>query len=314
MPSGGECPFCPAVCRGRLARRQPSARGVVSVEHMGASSDLVEPALAAVRERYAGPVRVGIVLGSGLGRLAGAVAPATTVPYAAIPGMPAPAVAGHAGELLLGEVEGVPCALLAGRAHFYEGHSMAEATFGVRLLAALGAEALLLTNAAGGLNPAFRAGDAMLIADHLFLPGLAGHHPLRGPNDERLGPRFPAMVGAYDAGLRALARAAAEEVGGAPAVHEGVYAMVSGPSYETSAELRFLRLAGADAVGMSTCPEVVVARHAGLRVLGISLIANLALAEAPEILDHREVVAAAERAAAGMEGLVRGVLRRLRTA
>jgi purine-nucleoside phosphorylase len=274
--------------------------------------DRVEPALAAVRERYAGPVRVGIVLGSGLGRLAGAVTPAATVPYTAIPGMPAPAVAGHAGELLLGEVEGVPCALLAGRAHFYEGHSMAEATFGVRLLAALGAEALLLTNAAGGLNPAYRAGDVMLIADHVFLPGLAGHHPLRGPNDERVGPRFPAMVGAYDAGLRALARAAAgDDPGGAPAVHEGVYAMVSGPSYETSAELRFLRLAGADAVGMSTCPEVVVARHAGLRVLGFSLIANLALVEAPEILDHREVVAAAERAAAGMEGLLRGVLRRL---
>jgi purine-nucleoside phosphorylase len=256
-------------------------------------------------------VRAGIVLGSGLGDLARSVEAASAISYAEIPGMPQTAVAGHAGLLLLGEVEGVPCALLAGRAHFYEGHSMAEATFGVRLLAALGADTLILTNAAGGLNPAYGAGEAMLITDHIFLPGLAGFHPLRGPNDDHVGPRFPAMVGAYDQRLRALALEAAAELGGALRVHQGVYVMVSGPSYETSAELRFLRLAGADAVGMSTCPEVAVARHAGLRVLGISLIANRALADAPEILDHKDVVAASERAAAGIEGLVRGVLRRL---
>jgi purine-nucleoside phosphorylase len=252
---------------------------------------------------------VGIVLGSGLGQLAGSVADAVSISYGEIPGMPAAGVPGHDGRLILGRVEGVPCALLAGRAHFYEGHSMAAATYGVRLLRALGVEALLLTNAAGGLNPVYQAGDAMVIADHIFLPGLAGHQPLRGPNDDRLGPRFPAMTGAYDPALRAAALAAPRTTG--IRVHEGIYAMVSGPSYETSAELRLLRLAGADAVGMSTCPEVVVARHGGLRVLGISLIANLALPDQPEALTHDQVVAASGRAAAGIEEIVRGVLRGL---
>jgi purine-nucleoside phosphorylase len=249
------------------------------------------------------------VLGSGLGQLADAAEGATTIPYAAIPGMPLAAVEGHAGHLVVGRIEGVPCALLRGRAHFYEGHSMAAATFGVRLLGALGVDTLVVTNAAGGLNPAFAPGDVMVIADHIFLPGMAGFHPLRGPNDDRIGPRFPAMVGAYDAELRALALVAAGAAG--VRCHTGVYAMVAGPSYETSAELRFLRLAGADAVGMSTCPEVVVARHRGLRVLGISLIANLALPDRPEVLTHEQVVAATRRAAAGVEQIARGIIREL---
>jgi purine-nucleoside phosphorylase len=271
--------------------------------------EAVERAAGVVRRRVSDHPTVGIVLGSGLGQLARAVRIDAAIPYGEVPGMPHAAVEGHAGQLLIGDVEGVPCAMLAGRAHFYEGHSMEDATFGVRLLARLGVETLILTNAAGGLNPDYRAGDAMLIADHLFLPGMAGHHPLRGPNDDSVGPRFPAMVGAYDTELRAHAKGVRRTSG--IGLHEGVYAMVSGPSYETSAELRFLRLAGADAVGMSTCPEVVVARHAGLRVLAISLIANLALHDHPEVLTHDQVVAASERAAAGIEEIVRGVIRAL---
>jgi purine-nucleoside phosphorylase len=198
--------------------------------------------------------------------------------------------------------------LLQGRVHFYEGHDMAQVTFGVRLLAALGVHTLIATNAAGGINALFKAGDVMLIADHIFLPGMAGFHPLRGRNDEAAGPRFPAMAGAYDADLRRLAREAAAAAG--VRCHEGVYAMVAGPSYETSAELRFLRTIGADAVGMSTCPEVVVARHRGLRVLGVSLIANLALPEQPEVLTHESVVASSARGAAGVQAVIRGVVRR----
>ena len=269
----------------------------------------LEGAVAAVRGRSGDRPRVGIVLGAGFGGLAAAAEGAEVIPYGEIPGMPVGHVVGHAGQLLLGKIEGVPCALLAGRAHFYEGHDMGAATFGVRLLAALGLETLVVTNAAGGLNPEYEAGDAMLIRDHIFLPGMAGFHPLRGPNDDAVGTRFPAMVGAYDESLREMAR---EVAAGLPAgtvrLREGVYVMVSGPSFETSAELRFLRLAGADAVGMSTCPEVVVARHAGVRVLGISLIANMALAERPEILTHEEVMAASTRAAGGIQALVRGVV------
>ncbi|HEX2034413.1 MAG TPA: purine-nucleoside phosphorylase, partial [Chloroflexota bacterium] len=276
------------------------------------------PTAAAGREGQApaapatAPGPIGLVLGSGLGQLAGSAAGATSVPYAGIPGMPRPTVAGHAGELVAGTIEGVPCLLLHGRAHFYEGHGMAEVTFGIRLLGALGVTTLIVTNAAGGLNPAFRAGDVMLIADHIFLPGLAGFHPLRGPNDERRGPRFPAMSDAYDAALRTLTLDLHRASGPTSLrLHHGVYAMVSGPSYETSAELRLLRLAGADAVGMSTCPEVVVARHQGMRVLGLSLIANAALPDQAQVLTHEEVLATAARSAAALEQLVRGIIRRL---
>ena len=269
----------------------------------------LDDAVAAVRRRDSRPPQAGLILGSGLGGLVGAVQDAIAVDYAAIPGMPGPTVPGHAGRLVMGVLEGVTCAVLQGRAHFYEGNSMPQATFGVRLLAALGARALVITNAAGGLNPAFAAGDLMLIRDHIFLPGMCGFHPLPGPNDEPLGPRFPAMVGAYDAALRGAARSVAADLG--LPCHEGVYVMVAGPSYETSAELRFLHAAGADAVGMSTCPEVVVARHQGLRVVGISLIANLALADRPETLTHDAVVAVADRAAQRVEALVRGLLSRL---
>jgi purine-nucleoside phosphorylase len=269
----------------------------------------MEDAVSLLRARVTGDIRVGVVLGSGLGPFAEAVEESTVVPYEDIPGMPVPAVPGHAGRLIVGRIEGVSCAVLQGRAHFYEGHSMVASTYAVRLLGALGIGTLIVTNASGGLNPDFGPGDAMLITDHLFLPGMAGFHPLRGPNDERAGPRFPAMVGAYDEALRALALEVPRTTG--IRLQQGVYAMVSGPSYETSAELRFLRAIGADAVGMSTCPEVVVARHQGMKVLGISLIANLALHDHPEILTHDQVVDASRSAAAGIEEIVRGVIRRL---
>jgi purine-nucleoside phosphorylase len=270
----------------------------------------VDDAVAAVRGRDARTPAVGVVLGSGLSGLADSVVGRTIIPYTEIPGLPATSVAGHAGQLVLGQIGGVECALLQGRTHFYEGHDMVAVTAGVRLLAGLGARTLVVTNAAGGINAAFRPGDVMVIRDHIFLPGLAGFHPLRGSNDERLGPRFPAMVGAYDDRLRAAAKQVAEGAG--VAWREGVYAMVSGPSYETSAELSLLRALGADAVGMSTCPEVVVARYLGLRVLGLSLIANLAVPEQPEILTHDAVVAASAQGAAAMSIVIRGVLRRLR--
>jgi purine-nucleoside phosphorylase len=270
---------------------------------------MLDAAVAAVRARDGRVPRAGLVLGSGLGDLADEVADPVVFPYADLPGLAATAVPGHAGRLVSGNVAGVPCAVLQGRLHFYEGHDPAAVTFGVRLLRALGAETLILTNASGGLDPDFAPGDLMLIRDHIFLPGMAGFHPLRGPNDDAVGPRFPAMVGAYDAGLRATARAVAAEQ--SLVLREGVYVMVAGPSYETSAELRFLRSIGGDAVGMSTCPETVVARHSGMRVLGISLVANLALSDRPEVLTHAEVVAASRRTAGHLAALIKGVLPRL---
>jgi purine-nucleoside phosphorylase len=223
-----------------------------------------------------------------LGGLAELLNDPVAVPYADIPGMPTTTVQSHANRLVFGTLAGVPCVVMQGRAHFYEGHSMADATFGTRLLRALGIRVLVVTNASGGINPAFTAGDVMVITDHIFLPGMAGNHPLRGPNDDEIGERFPAIVGAYTPALRAIAEAHATAA--SLPWHFGVYAMVSGPSFETSAELRFLEVVGADAVGMSTCPEVVVARHAGIPVLGLSLIANLARPDKPEILTHQGVL------------------------
>ena len=247
-----------------------------------------DEAAAAVRLHDGRSPVVGIILGSGLGGVADLVEDAVAVGYNDIPGMPRTTVQSHAGRLVIGAISGVTCVVLQGRAHFYEGHSMADAAFGTYVLRALGIRALVVTNASGGINPGYAAGDVMLIADHIFLPGMAGHHPLRGPNDDAIGERFPAIVDAYTPALRAIARVHAAEAG--LPWHEGTYAMVSGPSFETSAELRLLEVVGADAVGMSTCPEVVVARHAGLPVLGISLVANLARPDEPEILTHEGVL------------------------
>jgi purine-nucleoside phosphorylase len=250
---------------------------------------------------------VGVILGSGLGDLATEVQDATAIPYEEIPHFLRSTVAGHAGRLLIGNLENTPVVVMQGRFHFYEGYTMQALTLPVRVMRMLGASKLIVTNAAGGLNPAYRPGDFMVIRDHINFLGLAGMNPLIGPNDERLGERFPALAKAYDAELRALARSVAAQW---PEItlHEGVYAQVAGPSYETGAELKFLRSAGADAVGMSTAPEVIVARHMGMRVLGISLITNTATGDDKEEVNHTEVLTAADAARPKFAALVRGIL------
>jgi purine-nucleoside phosphorylase len=252
--------------------------------------------------------KVGLILGSGLGALADELEDAVVIPYADIPGFHVPQVVGHRGELAVGRLSGQAVAVLRGRFHFYEGYTMQEVTFPVRLLRALGCDTLLVTNAAGGLRPEWRVGDIMRIADQIFLPGMAGQHPLIGPNDDTLGPRFPAMVGAFENELVDLARSAATELG--IPLREGVYCMLAGPSFESAAELRMLRGLGADAVGMSTAPEVIVARHMGMRVLGFSLITNLALPDGSPA-NHAEVLEAGEAAKPTFGALIRSVLDRM---
>ncbi len=271
----------------------------------------VTEAAAAVRARGGAPPHVALILGSGLGDLADEVAAPTVVPYPEIPYFPAPTVEGHAGELVLGSVEGVPVVAMRGRLHFYEGYSLQDVTFPVRVMRRLGATTLIVTNAAGGLNEAFQTGDLMVLSDHLNLLGMAGLSPLRGVHEPALGVRFLDMLGAYDAALRALAHRVAE-AHGLP-LREGVYALVGGPAYETLAEIRFLQHGGADAVGMSTVPEVLVARHEQMRVLGISAITDMAVGKgASRQISHAEVLAAAERIKPRLVTLVKGVLAGLR--
>jgi purine-nucleoside phosphorylase len=250
-----------------------------------------------------------VILGSGLGRLADEVEAVARIPYAEIPGWASSTVAGHAGQLHCGTLAGVPLLMMQGRLHFYEGHSLQEATFPIRVARALGAEALIVTNAAGGLNSEFRPGDLMVIADHVNLLGWGGANPLMGPNDERLGPRFLPMNPAYDPQLIewAIQEGAFQE----PALRQGVYIMIPGPNFETNAELRALRILGGDAVGMSTVPEVLVARHSGMRVLGISCITNMAVADWTEPIAHEAVLDVANTAGPRLTALVRGVLNRL---
>ncbi|HYA99962.1 MAG TPA: purine-nucleoside phosphorylase [Ktedonobacteraceae bacterium] len=272
--------------------------------------DQVMEATAYVQSRSALKPDVGIILGSGLGDLAAEVRDATAIPYEEIPHFLRSTVAGHAGRLLIGYLENVPVVVMQGRFHFYEGYTIQALTLPVRVMSMLGAQTLIVTNAAGGLNPVYRPGDFMLIRDHINFLGLSGVNPLVGPNDERLGERFPALAKAYDAELRALARTIAAQW---PEItlHEGVYAQVAGPSYETGAELKFLRIAGADAVGMSTAPEVIVARHMRMRVLGISLITNTATGADTENVNHAEVLTAADAARPKFALLVRGILGKL---
>jgi purine-nucleoside phosphorylase len=258
---------------------------------------------------HGGPLpRVGLILGSGLGGLADELTDAVVVPYADIPGFPRSTVVGHRGELAIGRLAAQPVAVLRGRFHFYEGYTMQQVTFPVRVLHALGCDTLIVTNAAGGLRPDWAVGDLMRLTDQIFLPGVAGHHPLRGENDDRLGPRFPPMVGAFDAELARLAHEVADEQG--TTLRSGIYAMVAGPSFESGAELRMLRIWGADTVGMSTAPEVVVARHMGMRVLGISLVTNLALPDGAPA-NHAEVLEAGEAAKPKFGALLKGILERI---
>jgi purine-nucleoside phosphorylase len=273
----------------------------------------VREAASALRGRLPALPRVGIILGSGLGPLADEVEQATVVPYAEIPHFAVSTVSGHAGQFVGGTLEGVPVAVLRGRVHFYEGYSLQQITFPVRTLRRLGAEILIITNAAGGLDPTHRAGDLMVLRDHINLLGLAGQSPLIGSDEPELGVRFLDMTDPYDADLRAQTLALGAEHG--VTLHEGVYVVVAGPSYETRAELRYLRTIGADAVGMSTVHEVIVARHERMRVLGISVITNTANPDAATaMVSHESVLSSAERAGAGLTAVVRGVLRSLAVA
>jgi purine-nucleoside phosphorylase len=272
--------------------------------------DQVTEAVAAIRVRTPLQPTVALILGSGLGDLAHEVRDATVIPYEEIPHFARSTVIGHAGCLLLGTLADLPVVVMQGRFHFYEGYTPQVLTLPVRVMSALGAHTLLVTNAAGGINPAYRPGDFMLIADHINLPGLAGANPLLGPNDECFGTRFPPLAKAYDADLRHLARKVAETIPDLT-LREGIYAMVAGPSFETGAELRFLSTIGADAVGMSTAPEVVVARHMGMKVLGISLITNAATGAESENVNHEEVLTTADAARQSFVALILAILRGL---
>ena len=260
---------------------------------------------AAILRSHVEP-RVGIVLGSGLGAVADAIEDAVTIGYEELPGFPKPGVAGHAGRAVVGRLRGVPACVLMGRAHLYEGGDPTERTTPVRALRAAGAEVLVLTNAAGSLRPEVGPGRLMAISDHI---NLTGHNPLTGPNDDAMGPRFPSLRDAYDPALRAHLHAAAVELG--IDLAEGVYLAVSGPSFETPAEIRAFRALGADAVGMSTVHETILARHAGMRVAAVSAISNLAEGMSDVPLSHEQTLKDAQRAAGDLAPLLEAFVGRL---
>lgn len=267
---------------------------------------IYEQASQYIQERINIKPKIGLILGSGLGVLADEIENAVYIPYGEIPGFPQSTVEGHAGRLVIGRLEGKEVIAMQGRFHYYEGYSLDLVTLPVRVMKKLGVEQILVTNAAGGINTRFSPGDLMIINDHI---NFTGRNPLIGPNDEQMGVRFPDMSQAYDAELRALAKEVAEELG--ISVQEGVYVGVVGPSYETPAEIRMLRTLGADAVGMSTVPEVIVAVHSGMKVLGISCISNMAAGILDKPLSHEEVVATAEQVKEKFLKLVKGILRKI---
>jgi purine-nucleoside phosphorylase len=269
----------------------------------------IDQLVGLIRARIAYVPRVAIILGSGLGAMAEGVEDATILPYEELPTWPVSTVIGHKGRLVIGKLEGQPVMVMQGRVHYYEGYSMGQVTLPVRVMQRLGVKILVVTNAAGAVNPQFSPGELMLIVDHLNMIGMAGLNPLHGPNLDEFGPRFPDMSRAYDPELCDLARQAAAESN--IRLHEGIYVSLAGPSFETPADLRFLRLAGADAVGMSTVPEVIIARHGGTRVLGISGISNKANLDGSTITTHDEVIEAGRTIAPKLLTIVRGVLRRL---
>jgi purine-nucleoside phosphorylase len=266
----------------------------------------IEAAAEVVRARSALHPKVGIILGTGLGGLAKEIAVEASIPYQEIPGFPLSTVESHAGRLLLGRLANRPVVAMQGRFHRYEGYGLGEVTFPVRVMRALGAEILIVSNACGGMNPLWSPADLVLLSDHI---NLLGDNPLVGPNDERLGPRFPDMSAPYDPELRAIARAAALEVG--ITLREGVYVAVPGPNLETRAEYRMLRGMGADVVGMSTVPEVIVAAHSGMRTVGISIITDQCLPDALEPADIARIIATAGRAEPALTRLITRLVERL---
>ncbi|KAM9323601.1 purine nucleoside phosphorylase-like isoform 2-T2 [Pholidichthys leucotaenia] len=256
---------------------------------------------------------VGIVCGSGLGRLAEALKDPQIFKYSDIPNFPHSTVQGHAGQLVFGTLKGKPCVCMQGRFHLYEGHPIQKITLPIRVFKLMGVETMILTNAAGGLNQDYKVGDVMIIKDHINFPGFAGVNPLAGPNDDRFGVRFPCMSDAYDRKLRQLAHDVAEELGYSHFLQEGVYCVLGGPSFETIAECRMLNRLGADAVGMSTVHEVIVARHAGMRCFALSLISNRAVMDydSQEKANHQEVLETGQQRAEQMEKLVTTIIARL---
>ena len=269
--------------------------------------DQVQAAAARIRTASNTIPTAAVVLGSGLGAFASSLADAVSIAYADIPHWPRSNVVGHEGRLVMGGVEGRPIAALAGRAHFYEGHDLRTVTFATRVLGVLGVKTLILTNAAGGINTEFNPGDLMVIDDHI---NLLGSSPLVGPNDERFGVRFPDLTNVYSPRLRRLADETAAAQG--LTLRHGVYVACHGPAYETPAEVRYLRTIGADAVGMSTVPEAIVARHMGIDVLGISCITNFAAGVLPQPLNHEEVLETARRVRRQFVELLTGIIAQMR--
>jgi purine-nucleoside phosphorylase len=268
--------------------------------------DRVDEAASHIRRRCGTLPETAIVLGSGLGDFSDTLLDAIATPYADVPHWPPSTVVGHAGRLVVGTVGGKRIAALSGRVHYYEGHDLATVVFATRVMARLGVGRLILTNAAGGINTAFAQGALMIIDDHI---NMLGSSPLMGPNDDRFGVRFPDMSEVYSARLRAIADAAAA-ARGVPVSH-GIYVAVHGPSYETPAEIRFFRTMGADAIGMSTVPEAIAARHMGLEVLGLSCISNMAAGVLPQPIVHDEVISTMHRVRGAFIALLEGVIERL---
>jgi purine-nucleoside phosphorylase len=267
-----------------------------------------QEAAAVVKRRTTRQPQVGLILGSGLNALADEMQDADRIPYADIPHYGETSVAGHRGQIVIGRLAGQEVFIMQGRIHAYEGISLQRVTLPVRMMHELGIRTLIVTNAAGGINPSYRPGDLMLIQDHIGLMAMTGGNPLWGPNDDSLGPRFPPMNKAYDPALRRLALKVAGELG--IGLRQGVYIGLGGPAFETAAEVRFLRMIGGDAVGMSTVPEVIVACHMGMRVLGISGISNAAVhdPDAEEEASHEEVLAAGKLLVPQLITLLRGIL------
>jgi purine-nucleoside phosphorylase len=270
---------------------------------------MLRETISHLRERIPAQPRVGIVLGSGLGAFANELSDRTEFAYDSIPHWPRSTAVGHAGKLVFGTMEGVPVAIMSGRAHLYEGYGPDRVTFGVRALHMLGARSLVLTNAAGGINFAYRQGALVLISDHI---NLQWANPLAGPNEDEFGPRWPDMSEAYTSRYREIAQTAAAELG--IELSEGVYAAMLGPSYETPAEIHFLRTIGADLVGMSTVPEVIVANHMGMKVLAISCVTNMAAGILPQRINHEEVLETGARVRGTLVRLLRTVIPRLEPA
>lgn len=266
-------------------------------------SSKIDAATKALRARWSGQPKVGIILGTGLGGFSEEIQSEAAIPYGEIPHFPESTVESHTGRLVCGKLADVPCMAMEGRFHFYEGYSMQELTFPVRVMKAMGCEVLIVSNACGGMNPQYATGDVFLIEDHI---NLMGDNPLIGRNDDRLGPRFPDMSQPYDKQLLAVARASALER--RIPVQQGVYVAIAGPNLETRAEYRFLRLIGADVVGMSTVPEVIVGVHAGMRCFGLSVVTDICLPDALEPADVKTIIAVANQAEPKLRAIVRDVV------